>query len=72
MNFGCSGSGDLLYFNALDFLQLSEVFGGLDLDFRIGELKAWLAAQGIQDLEAVPLDCDSVGKARTRMIFVRK
>lgn len=53
-----------LNFLALDFLKLSEVFPGPASDARIKELMAWLVAKGVRDFEAVPLDCDKVGKVR--------
>lgn len=49
----------------LDFLKLSEVFPGSASDERIKELKAWLVAKGVRDFEAVPLNCDKVGKVRS-------
>ncbi|KAF9781094.1 exonuclease II [Thelephora terrestris] len=49
-----------------DFLQLSEVFPGPGSDDRIKQLKAWLGAKGVRDFEAVPLNCDSVGKETVR------
>ena len=48
--------------SALDFLKLSEVFPSPTSDARTKELKAWLAAKGVRDFEAVPLNCDKVGK----------
>lgn len=50
----------------LDFLKLSEVFPGPGSvsEARIKELKAWLVAKGVRDFEAVPLNCDKVGKVR--------
>ena len=47
---------------ALDFLKLSEVFPGPASDARIKELKTWLVEKGVRDFEAVPLNCDKVGK----------
>ena len=47
---------------ASDFLKLSEVFPGPTSDIRVKELKAWLVAKGVRDFEAVPLNCDKVGK----------
>jgi hypothetical protein len=49
----------------LDFSKLSEVFPGPDSDMRVGELKAWLVEKGVLDLEAVPLNCEKVGKVRS-------
>lgn len=57
-----------LIFLVLDFLQLSEVFPGPDFDSRVTELKEWLAAKGIRDLETVPLHCDNVGKVSPRIL----
>ena len=48
--------------SASDFLKLSELFLGETSDARIKELKAWLVAKGVRDFEAVPLNCDKVGK----------
>lgn len=47
---------------ASDFLKLSDVFPGSTSGARIRELKAWLVAKGVRDFEAVPLNCDKVGK----------
>lgn len=47
---------------ASDFLQLSDVFPGPGFDSRANELKDWFVAKGIWDFEAVPLDCDAIGK----------
>jgi hypothetical protein len=47
---------------ASDFLKLSEVFPGPTSGARVRELKAWLVAKGVRDFEAVPLNCDKVGK----------
>jgi len=54
----------ILHLLGLDFLKLSEVFSGPTSDGRIKELKAWLVAKGVRDFEAVPLNCDKVGKVR--------
>jgi len=56
---------DVLNLLALDFLKLSEVFSGPTSDARIKELKTWLVAKGVRDFEAVPLNCDKVGKVRS-------
>lgn len=47
---------------ALDFLRLSDVFPGPTSGARVKELKTWLVAKGVRDFEAVPLNCDKVGK----------
>jgi len=54
--------------NGNDFLKLSEVFPGPASDARIKELKAWLVAKGVRDFEAVPLNCDKVGKETVKRI----
>lgn len=58
-------SASILNSLVLDFLKLSEVFPGSTSDARIKELKAWLVAKGVRDFEAVPLNCDKVGKVRS-------
>lgn len=55
-------SAVVLEFFASDFLKLSEVFPGPNSGARVRELKAWLVTKGIRDFEAVPLNCDKVGK----------
>lgn len=51
-----------------DFLQLSKVFPGSAFNAKTKELKAWLGAKGVRDFEAVPLNCDHVGKETVRRI----
>ena len=61
----------IVYVFALDFLKLSEVFPGPSSGARVRELKAWLVAKGVRDFEAVPLNCDKVGKVGLTIHFFR-
>ena len=63
-------SAGVLNLLVLDFLKLSEVFSGPTSDARVKELKAWLVAKGVRDFEAVPLNCDKVGKVRSWLDLV--
>jgi hypothetical protein len=56
---------------ALDFLQLSEVFPGPDSNSKVGQLMDWLVTKGIRDFEAVPLNCENIGKVSSWIILIR-